>query len=189
MKLESEKFKSIFTPELYQLLDIFQRHQHEIRVAGGAVRYTNYPFLQNMIFSTSVLTFSSRDLLMDIQPTDLDFATVATPEQMKEIFTAENIRMINLTGEKHGTITARINDKENFEITTLRIDVVNHGRHADVVFTQNWELDSSRRDLTINSMFLGNLNHYKFYQDVLLFLSSLQALMGLCMTTLMVWRI
>jgi len=133
MKLESEKFKSIFTPELNQLLDIFQRHQHEIRVAGGAVR----------------------DLLMDIQPSDLDFATVATPEQMKEIFTAENIRMINMTGEKHGTITARINDKENFEITTLRIDVVNHGRHADVVFTQNWELDSSRRDLTINSMFLG----------------------------------
>jgi len=92
---------------------------------------------------------------MDIQPNDLDFATVATPEQMKQIFTEENIRMINMTGEKHGTITARINDKENFEITTLRIDVVNHGRHADVLFTQNWELDSNRRDLTINSMFLG----------------------------------
>lgn len=105
----------------------------------------------------------SRDLLMDIQPSDLDFATVATPEQMKEIFTAENIRMINMTGEKHGTITARINDKENFEITTLRIDVVNHGRHADVVFTQNWELDSSRRDLTINSMFLGTFKVVEYF--------------------------
>ena len=43
MKLESEKFKTIFNPELNQLLDIFQRHQHEIRVAGGAVRYHYIP--------------------------------------------------------------------------------------------------------------------------------------------------
>ena len=50
MKLESEKFKSIFTPELNQLLDIFQRHQHEIRVAGGAVRYMNYACSQCIDF-------------------------------------------------------------------------------------------------------------------------------------------
>ena len=92
---------------------------------------------------------------MGIKPKDLDFATTATPDEMKEMFTVENIRMINLTGEKHGTITARINEKENFEITTLRIDVVNKGRHAEVEFTKNWELDANRRDLTINSMFLG----------------------------------
>lgn len=92
---------------------------------------------------------------MNIQPTDLDFATTATPDQMKGMFNAEEVRMINMAGEKHGTVTARINDKENFEITTLRIDVVNHGRHADVEFTRDWELDANRRDLTINSMFLG----------------------------------
>ena len=92
---------------------------------------------------------------MGIKPHDLDFATTATPEEMKEMFNRENIRMINTKGEKHGTITARINDKDNFEITTLRIDVVNHGRHADVEFTKDWELDAGRRDLTINSMFMG----------------------------------
>ena len=32
--------------------------------------------------------------------------------------------MINALGEKHGTITARINDAVNFEVTTLRIDKV-----------------------------------------------------------------
>ena len=53
MKLESEKFKSIFTPELYQLLDIFQRYQHEIRVAGGAVRYNyNYNYNYKLSFSS-----------------------------------------------------------------------------------------------------------------------------------------
>ena len=32
--------------------------------------------------------------------------------------------MINAKGEEHGTITARILDKENYEVTTLRIDKV-----------------------------------------------------------------
>ena len=63
--------------------------------------------------------------------------------------------MINNQGEKHGTITARINDKENYEVTTLRIDRVTDGRHAEVEFTTDWQLDANRRDLTINSMFLG----------------------------------
>ncbi|CAM4859599.1 unnamed protein product [Rotaria socialis] len=38
--------------------------------------------------------------------------------------------MINSNGEKHGTITARIDDKDNFEVTKLRVDVVTDGRHA-----------------------------------------------------------
>jgi len=53
---------------------------------------------------------------MNKVPTDVDFATVATPDQMKEMFLKEQIRMINMKGETHGTITARINDKENFEV-------------------------------------------------------------------------
>lgn len=88
-------------------------------------------------------------------PADIDFATTATPTQMKEIFTKEGIRMINANGEKHGTITPRINDKVNYEVTTLRIDVTTDGRHAEVEFTHDWLLDANRRDLTINSMFLG----------------------------------
>ncbi|KAG8231146.1 hypothetical protein J437_LFUL011215 [Ladona fulva] len=133
MKLDSTEFKSIFTPELIKLSEVFQQYGYEIRVAGGAVR----------------------DLLSGKIPNDLDFATTATPQQMKDMFTAENIRMINMNGEKHGTITPRINDKENFEVTTLRIDVVTDGRHAEVKFTTDWKLDANRRDLTINSMFLG----------------------------------
>ncbi|KAK3931401.1 CCA tRNA nucleotidyltransferase 1, mitochondrial [Frankliniella fusca] len=144
MKLDSKEFKGIFTPELEILTNIFSKHNFEIRIAGGAVR----------------------DLLMGKQPKDLDFATVATPEEMKEMFDQEGIRMINPKGEAHGTITARINDRQNFEasllydnflsqITTLRIDIETDGRHAKVQFTKDWLLDANRRDLTINSMFLG----------------------------------
>ncbi|XP_058454185.1 CCA tRNA nucleotidyltransferase 1, mitochondrial [Malaya genurostris] len=133
MKIDSPEFHSIFTRELRDLIALFKRYNHEIRIAGGAVR----------------------DILMGKCPKDVDIATTATPTEMKDIFTKESIRMINMNGERHGTITPRINDKENFEITTLRIDVVTDGRHAEVVHTKDWLLDANRRDLTINSMFLG----------------------------------
>ncbi|XP_064483449.1 CCA tRNA nucleotidyltransferase 1, mitochondrial-like [Ornithodoros turicata] len=133
MKLDTPQFRALFSPEVKELVEIFKRHGHELRIAGGAVR----------------------DLLMHKQPQDLDFATTATPTQMKEMFDNESVRMINTKGEKHGTITARINDKANFEVTTLRIDVVTDGRHAEVEFTTDWETDANRRDLTINALFLG----------------------------------
>lgn len=40
-------------------------------------------------------------------------------------------------------------------MTTLRIDIRTDGRHAEVQWTKDWQLDALRRDLTINSMFLG----------------------------------
>lgn len=92
---------------------------------------------------------------MKKQPHDLDFATTATPMQMVEMFNKENIRMFNTNGLSHGTVTVRLNDEANFEVTTLRIDVKTDGRHAEVAFTKDWLLDANRRDLTINSMFLG----------------------------------
>ena len=52
--------------------------------------------------------------------------------------------MINAKGEEHGTITARIADKENYEVTTLRIDKVTDGRRAEVEFTTDWEVDANR---------------------------------------------
>lgn len=145
-RLDSPEFRSIFTPELRALAGLFERHNYELRIAGGAVR----------------------DILMRQRPKDLDFATDATPEQMKEMFAREQVRTINEKGEKHGTITARINDTENFEITTLRIDILTDGRHAKVEFTKDWKLDANRRDLTINSMFLdlsGRVYDYFYGYD------------------------
>ncbi|XP_071869514.1 CCA tRNA nucleotidyltransferase 1, mitochondrial isoform X1 [Bombus fervidus] len=145
-KLDNPLFHSIFTPELNTLAQLFRKYNYQLKIAGGAVR----------------------DILMDIKPVDLDFATDATPEEMKCMFEKENIRMINNKGEKHGTITSRINDKENFEVTTLRIDTHTDGRHAKVKFTKDWKLDALRRDLTINSMFLdfeGRIYDYFFGYD------------------------
>lgn len=106
---------------------------------------------------------SFRDLLQGKIPADIDIATTATPTEMKEMFQKEGIPMINMNGEKHGTITPRVNSKTSFEITTLRIDEETDGRHAKVKFTQDWELDANRRDLTINSMFLDFEGHVYDY--------------------------
>ena len=132
-KIDTPEYRALLTPSLLKLAELFKANKHEIRVAGGAVR----------------------DILMGITPHDVDFATTATPEQVKNMLTEANIRMINSNGEKHGTITARIDDTENFEVTTLRIDVITDGRHAVVEYTQDWQLDASRRDLTINTLSLG----------------------------------
>ena len=134
-KIDTPEYRALLSPSLVKLAELFKANQYEIRVAGGAVR----------------------DILMGIAPYDVDFATTATPEQMKSMLTDANIRMINNNGERHGTITARIDDRENFEITTLRVDVVTDGRHAVVEYTKDWQLDAGRRDLTINALSLGQL--------------------------------
>ena len=45
-------------------------------------------------------------------------------------------------------------EKQHFEITTLRKDISTDGRHASVVFTDDWEDDSQRRDFTFNAIYL-----------------------------------
>ena len=83
--------KVIKSKDLVLLKDLFNKHKFELRIAGGAVR----------------------DLLMNIEPHDVDLATDAVPEQMLDIFEREHIRVFNKNGIKHGTITVRIKDRVN----------------------------------------------------------------------------
>jgi len=89
---------------------------------------------------------------------DIDLATNLKPEEVKECLKNNNIDFFE-TGIEHGTITARIEEK-NFEITSLRRDVSTDGRRAVVKFTNDWTEDALRRDFTINSIYAdkeGNL--------------------------------
>ncbi|KRY40662.1 CCA tRNA nucleotidyltransferase 1, mitochondrial [Trichinella spiralis] len=131
MKIEGDMLKCVLTPPLMEIKQLFEKKGYEIRIAGGAVR----------------------DLLLNIIPVDIDLATTARPEEMNQLFLENSIRVLNKGGEKHGTVTCRIQE-QNFEITTLRVDKFCHGRHAEVEFTTDWFLDASRRDLTVNSMFM-----------------------------------
>jgi poly(A) polymerase len=100
----------------------------EARVVGGAVR----------------------DALADRPVADIDLATPQTPVDVMAALTRAGLKVVP-TGLAHGTVTA-VADGRGFEITTLRRDVETDGRHAVVAFTQDWQLDASRRDFTINAM-------------------------------------
>lgn len=56
------------------------------------------------------------------------------------------------TGLQHGTITV-VSKSWPFELTTLRKDLETDGRHAVVSYTDSFELDSNRRDFTMNALY------------------------------------
>lgn len=91
-----------------------------------------------------------RNALMARGDTDIDIATIHTPDQTMAILKARNIKVIP-TGIDHGTVTAVIGDI-HYEITTLRRDVETTGRHAVVTFTEDWCEDALRRDFTMNTL-------------------------------------
>lgn len=91
-----------------------------------------------------------RDALLEKDSYDIDIATNLIPSEVTNILSKANIKTIP-TGLKFGTITA-ILDKEKFEITTLRKDIECNGRHAKVVFTNDFAEDAARRDFTINAL-------------------------------------
>ena len=99
-----------------------------------------------------------RKILNNEKIDDIDLATNLKPNEVKECLQNNNIDFFE-TGIEHGTITARL-DEKNFEITSLRKDILTDGRHAKVEFTNEWTEDASRRDFTFNSIYAdkeGNL--------------------------------
>ncbi len=83
---------------------------------------------------------------------DIDLATTLLPGEVIKKLSKSNFKIIK-TGIEHGTLTLSL-EGDIFEITTLREDISTDGRHAKVSFTDNWEKDSARRDLTINAIYL-----------------------------------
>ena len=94
-----------------------------------------------------------RKYLLNQKIDDIDIATVLQPEEIIKKFEKTNVK-VKKTGIEHGTLTLVL-EKQHFEITTLRKDVSTDGRHASVVFTNDWEEDSQRRDFTFNAIYMS----------------------------------
>jgi poly(A) polymerase len=104
-----------------------------------------------------------RDSILQRGVHDIDLATNLLPDQVIKALKLHNIKTIP-TGLKHGTITAILN-KRSFEITTLRHDTQCDGRHAKVEFTDDWQMDASRRDFTFNALYADKHGHIYDYFD------------------------
>jgi poly(A) polymerase len=115
-------------PETQRVMHCLQADGGDARFVGGCVR----------------------DALVNRKVIDIDIATPLRPEEVIARLQADKIAVVP-TGLKHGTVTAVI-DGSPFEITTLRRDVATYGRHADVVFTDDWKADAARRDFTFNAL-------------------------------------
>lgn len=127
--------------EVKKIFKAFLKEGDEIRLVGGCVR----------------------DLLLEKQVNDFDFATKFLPEEIIETLTENSIKAVP-TGEKFGTITAVIN-KQNFEITTLRKDTQSDGRHCVPEYVDNYYFDAARRDFTINALYLDQKGEIYDYFD------------------------
>ncbi|WP_374653334.1 CCA tRNA nucleotidyltransferase [Dongia sp.] len=102
-----------------------------------------------------------RDALLGRRIRDIDIATNLDPQAVIAALEAAHLRAVP-TGIKHGTITA-VADHVGFEVTTLRHDIETYGRHAKVAFTDDWQADAARRDLSMNALFCdaaGTIHDY-----------------------------
>ena len=117
-------------PETIAVIDALKAEGGTARFVGGCVR----------------------DALLGLATEDIDIATDLLPGRVIQGLKRAGIKALP-TGLDHGTITA-VTGKRHFEITTLRVDLVGHGRHADIAFTHDWELDAGRRDFTFNALYL-----------------------------------
>ncbi|MGE0753592.1 MAG: CCA tRNA nucleotidyltransferase [Alphaproteobacteria bacterium] len=113
------------------VVQAFSPHADALRFVGGCVR----------------------DSLLGREVQDIDAATPLQPEQVMQLLADAGIKAIP-TGLKHGTVTA-VSHGQPIEITTLRKDTACDGRHATVEFTGSWQEDASRRDFTMNALYLS----------------------------------
>jgi tRNA nucleotidyltransferase (CCA-adding enzyme) len=101
---------------------------HEVWCVGGAIR-------DALVGGTA------------LEPSDVDFATSATPAEVQALFP----RTVAV-GIKHGTVGVLDRRRTLHEVTTFRKDVATDGRHAVVAFGVSLEDDLARRDFTINAI-------------------------------------
>ena len=122
-----------------RLFDIFENESKEVRLVGGCIR----------------------DAFLGKETKDIDVAANVKPDEIIKILKKHKIQYENFA-YRYGAIIAIIEDQK-FQITTLREDINQMGRHTNIFFTDDWKKDAERRDFTINAMYLssdGIINDY-----------------------------
>ncbi|MDR0753258.1 MAG: CCA tRNA nucleotidyltransferase [Holosporaceae bacterium] len=123
-----KKNNSPIDKDVFFILNLVEKHGYEARVVGGAVR----------------------DFIARRKISDVDIATTALPVEIIDIFRRGGLTTSPISLE-HGTVSVRRRNKF-YEVTTLRSDVKTFGRRAEVKFCKSFEMDSCRRDFTINAL-------------------------------------
>jgi len=125
-------------PEIFlRLSSLYAEHGHRLFLIGG----------------------TSRDLLLGIDPADIDLVTDATPEEEK-VFLPD----LEMTFARFGSVHLKT-EAGDIDITTLRRESgYKDSRHpSKIEFIRDLKEDSLRRDFTINALYIdcqGNVSDY-----------------------------
>ena len=134
------------TDHIKLLFYIFKNYNSEVRLVGGSIR----------------------DVLMNREIGDIDSATTLGPNDVLELLKKNKIEYDDFA-IRYGSIIAYPNNKK-IQITSLREDINQLGRHTSVLFTKDWKKDAARRDFTFNALYLGEdcklYDYYNGQQDL-----------------------
>lgn len=102
-------------------------------------------------YETYLVGGAVRDIVLGKQPKDWDFATAATPDQIKEVFNRSDFK-VDLVGATFGVVIVN-----GIEVATFRGDKYHGGGDKDVTITYVDSIaeDLKRRDFTFNAMALS----------------------------------
>lgn len=127
--------------DLQTLLEVLSINGQEARIVGGAVR--NHLLLKPI--------------------SDIDIATTCLPDETTKRAEDAGFKAVP-TGIDFGTITI-VTSHTSYEVTTLRADIETDGRHAKVLFGNDWEADALRRDFTMNALYADRYGQIYDYVD------------------------
>ena len=132
--------KLLNTDSIKLLFSIFKKNDASIRLVGGSIR----------------------DALINREIKDIDTATKIEPKEVINILKSNNIEYDDFAIQYGSIISYPLNQK--IQITTLREDVNQLGRHTNIIYTTDWKKDAARRDFTINALYVGSNNKiYDYY--------------------------
>ena len=135
------KFYFLYFEETKKLFEIFNKYNIEARFVGGCVR----------------------DALCDLVTDDFDIAINFDIVKLCNILNDNNINVIK-TGIRFSSITVMMNSIK-YEITSLRKDINCSGRYCDTENTSSFEIDSKRRDFTINALYVSQYGEIFDYNN------------------------
>lgn len=131
--------KILYDKHIVWLFRAVEDHGGSLRFVGGTVR----------------------DALKGLSGFGYDLATDLSPDELVEACEDSGLKTVPV-GLKLDTIGVILNN-QILEVSTLRKNVINQSGEQIVTFSDDWNVDASRRDLTINAVYAdlrGNVFDY-----------------------------
>ena len=109
--------------------------------------------LDKLGYTAYIIGGFPRDLLLNIENNDIDIATNAHPDTLKQYFD------VIKDNSKFGSLTIKYNDYL-FEITSFRKELKYNNRYPEIEYVDTLKEDLIRRDFTINTICIDKDKNY-----------------------------